>query len=279
VHGAHDAVRHEGLAQQAHLGVEVVAQHLAVLRQAHVLDDDRDVVHAVLVGQGGEDVSGGGGGLGGGGHPVRGGGAGSVPVRVVQDQHAGQAAAHLLGGDLVRVRVVPEGGGGLVRGERDAAGLAGQDRVVGAAVCVGGDQEAVPVDGRLLVGVIRDDGLDGTAALQPDGGAQVVAVVTPRVRRDVRDELTGAAGGGEGEAAVRIRLQERRDGQRGALGGDGDLGLGGARGEHGRQCGDAQEGAAGAQEASAVERGGGETGRHATDYRGRRRCGHAGGVR
>src|SRR5699024_5014096 len=147
------------------LGVEVVAQHLAVLGQAHVLDDDRDVVHAVLVGQGGEDVSGGGGGLGGGGHPVRGGGAGSVAVRVVEDQHAGQPAAHLLGGDLVRMRVVPEGRGGLVRGERDGARLAGQDRVVGTAVRVGGDQEAVPVDGRLLVRVVRDRGLDGAAAL------------------------------------------------------------------------------------------------------------------
>src|SRR5699024_11678500 len=82
-------------------------------------DDDRQVVDPVLVGQGGEDLCGRGGGLGGGGDGVPRDGPRLMAVRVVEDQHPGEPAAHLPGRRLVRMRVVPERGRRLIWSGRD----------------------------------------------------------------------------------------------------------------------------------------------------------------
>ena len=88
---------------------------LVVAVERAVLDDHRDVVDAVVVGQ--------------------------VEVGrfgVVDDEHAGDAAVDVVGGLAVRVRVVPQRGRGLVDRPRRPPRLARLDRLVWAAVHAAG---------------------------------------------------------------------------------------------------------------------------------------------
>ena len=102
------AVDEDLVAEHADVGKEAVGVvELVVAVEAAVLDDHRDVVDAVVVGQ--VEVGSGG---------------------VVEDEHPGEAAVDVLGGLAVGVRVVPQRRRRLVDGPRRPPRLARVDRLV-----------------------------------------------------------------------------------------------------------------------------------------------------
>jgi hypothetical protein len=90
--------------------------------QALVLDDDGDVVHAVAPRE-----------------------RQRAGLGVVEQEQPGDATVDVVLGPAVRVRVVPQGGGGLVDRPGRRPGAAPVDQLVRAAVGPGGQVHAVPV--------------------------------------------------------------------------------------------------------------------------------------
>jgi hypothetical protein len=139
----------------------------AVVLEALVLDDQGDVVDAVVVRQ-----------------PEPG------TVRIVEDEHPRDPAVDVVLGRAVRVRVVPEGRRGLVDRPPRRPGLAGRNRLVRATVGRGREVHSVPVDRR---GLLREAVLDVDHHLIAPCCAkrrrQVGAVRAPGRRELARKEL------------------------------------------------------------------------------------------
>ena len=184
----------EGVAQ---IAVQVV---LDVARGVggQALQDDRDVVDAVLARQ-------------------RGGRVGLV----LHDDQTGQAVHDLFGRGAERVRVVPERLGLVEDLEGGGPGLPGGEGVLRAPVHVGRDVRAVEVDAGVGVEVVGDVQQDRGAGGPLHGGAEVRPVVAGGVAADTAEDLVGAGLGGQrerGRAVGRGALQEVRDVQRGGVG-------------------------------------------------------------
>ncbi len=186
-----------------------------------VLDDQGDVVDAVALGQ-----------------------RQRARLGVVEQEHPGDAPVDVVLGAAVRVRVVPEGRGGLVDRPARRPGGAGGDHVVRAAVGPRRQVHPVPVDGGRLRQAVGDVDGHPVAAAGAQGRAEVGAVGAPRRGGPAGQQLTRSRLQPQVEdlapAGVRARGEQRRDLQ--AVG-EAELADGagvGARVHRGRQADQAQ---------------------------------------
>ena len=105
---------------------------------------------------------------------------------ILEDEDARQAVVHLLPGLAVGVGVEPQGGGGLIqiqdRGETAPRG----DGVVRATIHIGGNAEAMPMDGGLLGELVVDVHRHRIAAAGGDEGRELAAVVTQHVHGHIQ---------------------------------------------------------------------------------------------
>jgi hypothetical protein len=133
---------------------------------------------------------------------------------VGDDQHAGQAAIHLLRRAVVHVRVIEEGGGRLVDCEARAPSGAGGNRLVRTAVDLARHQQAVPVHGGVLLQPVGHLDRDVVAAMNTQRRPEVVAIVAECRAGSGAEQRAVRSGDGEAQTALRARIAQRRYRQR-----------------------------------------------------------------
>nr|WP_256862840.1 hypothetical protein [Microbispora sp. GKU 823] len=152
--GVVGAVDEDVVAQNAEGALQRVAVEGAVGRELLVLQDQREVVDAVVAGQ--------------------------VEIEVlVEDEHPGQAPVDVLSRGAVGMRVIPGGGGGLVDRPVRRPDGARLDGLVRTAVHPGRQAHAVPVHGADLGEPVVYGHLDLVAAAGAQGRAEEASVEAP----------------------------------------------------------------------------------------------------
>ncbi len=179
--GSADAVGQQRAADRAQRIVALDPHDPAGGVEETVLQDEREVVDAVLARQ-----------------------AGAQAGVVVHDEQAGEPVEHLRLGLPMRVRVVPQGRRRLPELPLGGAGPARRDRRVRAAVHGRGQVHAVPVQRGGLGQVVADFHPDEFALPRPQSRAEGGAVVAHRRRDHLRpagDQAALAGARREQEAA------------------------------------------------------------------------------
>ena len=161
--------------------------------KAPVLDDHRHVVDAVAARE-----------------------AGRAGRRVVEDEHAGEPAVHVLGGPALQVRVIPERRGRLIDLPARRPSGARRDHLMRAAVHPRRQVHAVPMHRGRLADRVLDVHEHPLAAPGAQRRPEVGAVHAVRRRAYARAKLGVAAPGGEIEDPPALRIYPR-SGERGNL--------------------------------------------------------------
>ena len=166
----------------------VIHRQLPGIGERPILDDQRDVVHAV--------------------------GVRKAILLVGDDEHAGKPSVDMSGGGAVGVRVIPQRRRGLLDGEARRPGRARVDRLMGTAVGHRRELGAVPVHGGGLRKQVVDVERQVGAGPGADGWPEVVAVDAPRVGHLAGQELDTSLTKLELDRRVAFLVQQGWDLQR-----------------------------------------------------------------